>query len=44
MSNIFLEAFKYSKQVDSDSCIMENTMVITVFIMFDKLPLNIDEK
>ena len=29
------------EQVDNDSCIMENTMEITVFQLFDNLPLNI---
>jgi len=29
------------KQVDSGSCIMEHTLEITVFPLFDKLSLNI---
>jgi len=32
------------EQVDSDSFIMENTMEITVFQLFDNLPLNIAKK
>jgi len=41
ISNTFLEAFQKFKQVDSDSCIMEHTLEISVFQLFDKLPLNI---
>jgi len=41
MSNRFLEVFLKFKQADSDSFIMENTMEINAFQLFDNLPLNI---
>jgi len=42
MSMHFWKHFYNLKQVDSDSdMIMENILEITVFILFDNLPLNI---
>jgi len=41
MSNRLLEAFLKFKQVDSDSCIMENTIEIILFLP-QTLPKNID--
>jgi len=38
MSNRLLEAFLKFKQVDSDSCIIENRIEIFIFLLFDKLP------
>ena len=37
----FWKLFYNLEQADSDSCIMENTMEITVFQLFDKLPLRL---
>ncbi len=39
-----MEAFVKIKQADSDSRIMENTLKITVFHLFGKLPLKHDLK